>query len=354
MSSRILALSHKSQVNLTTPTITRMYLLSLCALAAVIHSSITDGGASLLIALSALLAALLTESLTCIKTGRLTILDGSAAVSALVLTLLLPNTIHPSVAAVGAVFAIAVTKISYGGLGGTWFNPAISALLFLRLSWGDVFKNALASSPLAVFSAGAAEGDGGSIGQAIEYLRQNGFETTSGGITSFMNNYPLKIFNVEYPAYYLDFFNAEYTGIIADRGIFALVLGSLLLLTFGVSRYVYSAIYLGVLLILAKIFGGFLSGGDFFSGDILFALFSGGTLVAAFFLLCEPSSSPKTSGAKYITAVLAAVLTFLFRYVQNEPYGAVYAIALINMIVPVIRVIESALFFEAKKELPNA
>ncbi|GMO47142.1 MAG: hypothetical protein Ta2B_29100 [Termitinemataceae bacterium] len=344
MPSRTLALSHKSQVNISCPTELRMFLLCICALAAVIQSSLTDGGASLIVALSALFAALLTESLISIKSGRLTILDGSAAVSAFVLTLLLPNTVTPVAAVLGVMFAVTVTKMSYGGLGASWLNPALSGILFLRFCWPSLFNDALSTSPLMVLSAGI--NSGGLLDAPMDFLRQNGFNTIHGNITSFINEYILSIFKVEYPAFYLDFYNAQFNGIIADRGVYALLICSIVLLVFGVSRYLYSAVYLALYLFMIEVFGGLPFSGKLLDGDMIFGLLTGGTVVAAFFLLSEPSTSPKTSAGKYIIAILAALLSFFFRYVKNEQLGAIFAIAVINLLVPLIRSIESAHFFK--------
>ncbi|GMO31764.1 MAG: hypothetical protein Ta2F_07430 [Termitinemataceae bacterium] len=352
MPSRILALYHKPQVQLSCRTGTRMFLVSLCAFAGIARASLNDGGNSLTVCFAALTAALITETLCSLKRGHITILDGSAAASAFVLTLLLPNGIDPALAAVGAIFAIAVTKFSYGGLGSSWLNPALSGWFFLRISWPSAFTESLSASPLAVLSKALRELDRGSIGSPIEYLQQNGFEI-QGRVTSFFNEHILKIVNIEFPAYYLDFFSLSFSGIIGDNGIFVLIFCSVLLLAFNVSRFMYSAIYLAVYLILVKIFGSLIFSGLFFEGDMLFCLFTGGTIVTAVFLLPEPASSPKTSIGKMIAAIIAAFLSFYFRYVKNEAYGAFFAIIIVNMLVPLIRSAESVYFFNKAKHLQN-
>jgi electron transport complex protein RnfD len=90
-----------------------MWLVSACAGLAVIQSSLTDNGASLMIAFAALSGAILSEFLLNIKFHNLSVLDGSAAVSALIFSLLLPNTFPPVLAFLGSIFAMAVVKYSF-------------------------------------------------------------------------------------------------------------------------------------------------------------------------------------------------------------------------------------------------
>jgi electron transport complex protein RnfD len=150
---------------------------------------------------------------------------------------------------------------------------------------------------------------------------------------------------MEYPAFYLDFFNAHNPNIIADRGIYALLISSIIIVALGVSRFAVSAVYLACYLALIKMFGALPLNGALGQGDMLFGLFTGGTIVVALFLLAEPASSPKTGKGKVITAILAALFSFFFRYIRNEPYGVFFAIALVNILVPLIRSIESALVY---------
>jgi electron transport complex protein RnfD len=335
----------KPQVNLSCPLPLRMCLVSLCAAAAVVQSALHDGGASLIICLYAVFAALLTESLIGLKTGRQTISDGSAITTALILSILLPNNIPPVFAAAGAVFAIAVIKMSYGGLGGNWINPALGGWLFIRMSWPEQFSFALKDSPLVFLNNRIASTSGDLLGSPMEVLAQNGGEITNGAITSFLNQTVFKIFGMEYPSFYLDFFNAHNANIIADRGIYALLISSIIIVALGVSRFSISAVYLVCYLALIKVFGALQLNGKLLEGDMLFGIFTGGTLAVALFLLVEPASSPKTGRGKVIAALVAAMLSFFFRYIKNEPYGAFFAIALVNIFVPLIRSIESALIY---------
>ena len=339
MSERIPAIFERPQIHLSCSSRARMGLVSLCCAAAVVQSSLNDSGASLLVAGAALLGALASEFLFGLKTKRQTIFDGSAVASALVLSLLLPNTIHPAFAAIGAVFAIAVVKLSFGGLGSSWFNPALGGWLFVRAAFPNFYTQALNNAPITVsFQEGA--------NPALGALIQNGVVPANLNITEVLNSKILAYLHLELPASFIEFFASGNAAIIADRGVYAIIIGSIIMIALRVSRYIYSAIFLFVYVLFIKMGGALMSGGVWWNGDVFMGLLGGGTFAAAFFLLCEPSSSPKTGRGKVFCAVLAALLSYFFRYTMGEFYGVFYAIAIINMMVPVIRRVECAAIFE--------
>jgi electron transport complex protein RnfD len=339
IASRPLAgqLFQKPQVNLARSTTARMWLVNLCAFMAVIQSSLTDFFSSLLVAVAAVSAAVLTEFLILRRSGKVRSLkDGSAVASALILTLLLPNRISPAFAAAGAVFAMAVIKHSFGGLGSNWLNPAAGAWLFIRLSWPVSFRNALSASHLSLtgefFSGGATQMD--------------------AALRSFFNNNLFSLFKVELPEGYMDLFLSRFPGIIADRGVFALLLGTIFISTLQVSRSWIPVIYLSVFSILVRLAGALPSGGEFGNGDILFALCSGGTLVAAFFLTTDPVTSAKSKGCTLLAAAVGGGLAFLFRFYGAEPYGVVFASVFVNAMLPLVRIFENRKMYE-RQELIN-
>jgi electron transport complex protein RnfD len=323
-----------------------MWIVSLCAAAAVFESALGDGGASFYVMLAALGAALITELLIGVKTGRHTVFDGSAAASALILTLLLPNQIAPVFAALGAVFAIFVVKMNFGGLGANWLNPAVSGWLFIRFSWPGAFNDASAGSPLSFLVTSIINGSGHKIGSFREILSQNGFIAHNNTITQALNKNIFSLLKVDIPANYIDFFASPGIGIIGDRGVYALLLGSIVIIALGVSRLYLPAIYITLYLLLIKFAGALPTGGELWEGDMIFGLFSGGTLITAFILLADPATSPKSVYGKTAFAILAAALSFFFRYMKSDSYGAFFAVALLNTLTPLLRKIESRCIYE--------
>jgi electron transport complex protein RnfD len=332
-----------------------MWLVSLCALLVVIQSSLGDSFASLVVALAAVSAAVLTEFLFLFWTGRAGILkDGSAVASALILALLLPNKIHPLYAAAGAVFAIAVVKHSFGGLGSNWLNPAAAGWLFIRFSWPGAFRNALEGSPLSLLAESMGRGVTNPEGSPLGILKidaANLFAASSSldtTIRSFLNNTVFSLTGAELPGGYLDLFVSRFPGIIADRGVLALFAGTVIITASQVNRSWIPLAYLAVFGCLVRLAGALPFGENVGNGDVLFALCSGGTLAAAFFLSADPATGAKSNAGILFAAATAGGIGFFFRYYGGEPYGVIFAAVLINAALPLVRIIESKLFYERR------
>jgi electron transport complex protein RnfD len=343
------ALYQKPQVNLSRSTTGRMWLVSLCAGLALIQSSLSDGFASLALALTVVFAAVLTEFLILMETRRQGALkDGSAVASALVLALLLPNHIHPVYAAMGAVFAMVVVKHSFGGLGANWMNPALGGWLFVRCSWPGAFEKALDNSLLSLLKAGLGGEFTAAQGSPLGILKVNappGFLAAGSPqdnfLRTFLNNRVFSLTGAELPGAYIDLFNSPLPGIIIDRGLGALLLGTIIITASQVNRVRISVVFLGVYGFLIRLFGALPYGGGVGNGDILFGFFTGGTMAAAFLLIADPVTGPKSKGGGLICAALAGFFAYLFRYPGDEPYGAFFAVALMNALVPLVRNIET-------------
>ncbi|MDR0511636.1 MAG: RnfABCDGE type electron transport complex subunit D [Treponema sp.] len=311
------------QVNLARRTPVRMWIASICAFMVVIQSSLGDSFASLTVALSAVAAAVITEFIILYrvkKTAR-ELLDGSAVASALILAILLPNQIPPLHAAFGAVFAIAVVKHSFGGLGSNWLNPAAAGWLFIRFSWPASFSQALSASPLSHFFTPALH---------IEAVVPTGAGFLSEAAYSL----------------YAAMLASSYPGIIADRGWIALLFGAVIMLVLRVNRFWIPLAYVAVFSLLVSFAAALPHGGLPWSGDVIFSLLSGGTLVAAFLLANDPVTAPKTNVGTLIAVVAMAVITFFFRFYGAEPYGAFYAVVFVNASAALIRAIERYKLYE--------
>jgi electron transport complex protein RnfD len=300
-----------------------MWLVFGCALGTVLYSALSDGFASMNLALAALAAGLSAEALV-LHFGKLRypggeggavgggVGDGSAAASLMVLVLLLPHSINPLYAALGAVFAMLLVKYSYGGLGANWANPALGAWLFIRFSWPSLFGGAQPAFP-----------SGGNVDALVR---------------GFFNRTVFAVTGAELPPGYVDLLLGRGTGgIVADRGLPVLILGSVLLVAVRVNRAWIPGLYLAVYALLVRSFGALPAGGGFGEGDVLYCLCSGGTFAAAFLVVSDPVTGAKTPPGMLLVTVLAAILAFLFRYPGGELYGAFPAAALGNALAPLIR-----------------
>ena len=331
----------KPQINSSCPSIGRMWLICGCAFFCILQSAVSDGGQSLAIAVTALLTAILLELFLMRRhNGVSRIKDGSAAATALILTIMLPNQIHPAYAALGVAFAIVVVKYSFGGLGSNWLNPALGGWLFIRLSWPAAFSGSLAGSQLE-----------GSSSPVTEFIASNA-SAIDNSVNNFFNNSIFSLSGSQLPSGYIDLLFSNNPGIITDRGLFFLIAGTVIITAFGINRGWVPLVFLSVYGFLIRFAG---ANGDLFSGDVLYGFLSGGTIMAAFILAAEPSSGAKLQYGVLFTVIFGAVLSWFFRYRCMEYTGCFIALAFVNCLTPIVRLIEDKFFLSGlqEKNIPN-
>jgi len=319
---------NKPQINLSYPSTGRMWLVSVCAFLSVLQSALSDDGNSLIIAGAAVFTAVIIELLLTVRLyGVSKIKDGSAVATALILSLLLPNQIHPVYAAFGAAFAVVIVKYSFGGLGSNWLNPALGGWLFIRFSWPSVFVKAVENS-------------------ASEMI-VSGFSSIDSSVTTFFNDTVLSVSGVQLPSGYINLLFFNNLGLIVDRGLFTLLLGTIIITALGINRGWVPLVFLSVYGFLIRFAGD--APGIFWNGDLLYGLFSGGTVAAAFILVAEPASGAKLWQGVLFSVVLGAVLSWFFRYRCMEYTGCIIALAIVNCFTPLIRLLEDKILFSHKK-----
>ena len=328
MSKQKLILRQKPQINISYPSTKRMWLVSGCAFLCILQSALGDNGKSFIIALAAFIAALLTELLlTWRNSGVSKIKDGSAAATALILSLLLPNMIHPAYAVLGTIFAITVVKYSFGGLGSNWLNPALGGWLFIRFSWPSTFTDVLESS----------------FASTSEMIVTSNLSALDHSVTEFFNNTVFSIAGVQLPSGYINLLFSSGPGIITDNGLFTLLIGTVFITALGINRGWVPLVFLSVYGFLIRLAGD--PSGILWNGDLLYGLFSGGTIAAAFIIAAEPASGAKLWPGVLLTVVLGAVLSWFFRYRCMEYLGCFIALGLVNCFTPLIRLLEDKIFF---------
>ena len=346
-----LSLFQKPQVNLSRSTPLRMRLVSICAFLAILQSSLSDKGHSFFIALAAVAGMAGTEFLFNLKNRDFSIKDSSAICSALILTLFLPSNLNPLYAFMGGIFAMAVLKHSFGGLGSNWINPAAGGWLFIRIAWPIAFNRSIEGGSLMRLAASLEGGLRDALGSPLALLKINGFSgaRADSSLSLFFNQTIFSYTESTLPSGYLSLFFPQGPGIIADRGLLFFLLGTILITSSQCFRFWLPAVYIASYSFLVRFFGALPFGGPLGEGDIIFALLSGGTLAAAFILITDPATSPKSTPGYVVYLCLCAVFTFLFRYPGLDPYGAVTAVLLGNALVPLIRRIENSLYYEKRK-----
>jgi len=242
-------------------------------------------------------AALLTEYLCKKMRGRTFVMDGSAVVTGLLLALTLPPTVPLWMAAVGAVFAIAVVKEAFGGLGHNIFNPALGARAFMSVSF---------SLPMTT------------------WVEPTGFDVDV--VTSATPLSGVSAWQQFDPAAYQAMFLGNISGSLGETSALAILIGGCLLLGLRVVNWRIPATYIGVVAILSLAFG----------QDPLFHILAGGLMLGAFFMATDYVTSPLTNRGKVIFGVSLGVLTMLIRHFGGMPEGVCYSILFMNAMTPLI------------------
>ncbi len=234
-----------------------------------------------------------------------TVGDGHAALTGMLFGMLLPATAPYWLVLTGTFFAIFIGKQIFGGIGSNPFNPAVLAVAILAISWKAYFD----------FDA--------------QYLNYN-FD-----FTAFYPPVALKAFG---PAA-IDkislgdlLIGRQVGGIGATCGL-ALILGGIYLIARGFMRWEIPVAYIAGIIVTAAIFH-IADAGRYASP--MFHLLTGYTLIGAFFLATDDSSSPVNTIPMLIYGAMGGMMTILIRNIGAYPDGTMYAILVINLINPLI------------------
>ncbi len=237
-----------------------------------------------------------------------TISDLSAVVTGLLLALNLPVTLPWWEAVLGGVFAIAIVKMMFGGLGQNFMNPALGARCFLLIAFAADMTNFTTdtytgATPLAAM--------------------RNGEVINS-----------------------MDALIGRTAGTIGETSTIAILIGAIILILLGVITLAIPASYLISFVIFMLIFGG--HGFDMYY--IVAQLCSGGIMLGAFFMATDYVTSPITPKGRILFGICCGVFTGLFRCFGANAEGVSFAIILSNLLVPMIEKITIPRAFGQVKE----
>lgn len=227
----------------------------------------------------------------------LTIWDGSAVITGLLLGLNLPASAPWWIPVIGGVFAILIVKQLFGGLGQNIMNPALAARCFLLISFAGKMTN---------FSYSGFDGISGATPLAV---------LKSGG-------------EVDIPAMFI----GNIPGTIGEVSVIALLVGAAYLLFKKVISIRIPGTYILTVVVFAALFGGH----GFDVNYILAHLCGGGLIFGAFFMATDYVTSPITPKGQIVFGILLGVLTGLFRIFGGSAEGVSYAIIISNILVPLI------------------
>lgn len=266
---------------------------------------------SLLIILLAIISAVGFEALAQYLWGRkITIFDGSAVITGLLLAFNLPPGVPLWIPVIGSAFAIIFVKQVFGGLGYNFVNPALAARAFLMVSWPQLMTTGWLAPKNGFLSGYDA------ITQATPLSLAKITNLTAE--VSNLNSWPV-IKNL---------ILGNCGGCIGETSAILLLIGATYLLIRGYINFRIPLAYIGTVTFLALILPTNLSS--------FFHIFSGGLMLGALFMATDYVTSPITNKGKWIFGIGCGIITMLIRLWGGYPEGVSYSILLMNVATPLI------------------
>ena len=267
---------------------------------------------------ASIVSAVLTEYIyEKLMRRSVTVKDGSAVVTGILLGMNLPVSVPLWMPVIGSVFAVLVVKQLFGGLGQNFMNPALAGRCFLLISF---------SARMTDFSVSAA---------AASRI----VDTVSGAT-------PLAELKAGGSADLLSMFLGNTKGAIGETSALALLAGGIFLAALGIIRLWIPLLYLGSFSIFVMIFGGHGFDLTYIAAELL----GGGLMLGAWFMATDYVTSPITRRGKIIYGILLGIMTGIFRLFGGAAEGVSYAIIFCNLLVPLIERLTLPGGFGCRKE----
>ncbi|MCF6181727.1 RnfABCDGE type electron transport complex subunit D [Lutibacter sp.] len=295
-----------------------MYDVVIALVPAFLVSLYVFGINAFIVAAVAVVSCLLFEYLIqkyLLKTN-ITIWDGSALITGILLAFNLPSGLPIWMVIVGSLFAIGVVKMSFGGLGFNIFNPALAARVFLLIS----FPVQMTMWPTAVVNNT----------QLIDGVTG---ATTLGIIKEgLMYGDTMTDLSSKIPST-LDMLLGITGGSIGEISALALLIGGAYLLYKRVISWYIPIIMLATITIMTGVF--WLINPEQYANPLI-QLLSGGAILGAFYMATDLVTSPITKKGMIVFAIGIGVITVVIRLFGAYPEGVSFAILIMNAFVPLI------------------
>lgn len=249
---------------------------------------------ALMVIIASMVSCILSEAVWQKLVGqKVTINDFSAAVTGLMIALVLPKNVPLWIPVIGGIFAIIIVKQFFGGLGQNIMNPALATKAFLMATWAGILTRPVTD---AVTSASTAT----SASQQIVALK--------------------------------DIFIGQAAGNIGETSILAILIGGIFLIVTGIVDVKGPLSYLLTVILMfmiAKSIG-------IFSEDMLREIMVGATMLGIFFMANDYATIPYTGLGKIIFGIGCGVLTVVLKVYAYNSQSAYAAIIIMNLFTPLI------------------
>jgi len=298
-----------------TPTIMWSVVMSLVP---VVGSAIYFFGPSAFLVMAASCAGVLLVERFFGRGGERSLADGSAMITGVLLGLTLPPGFPLWMAFLGGAFGMAFGKLIFGGLGQNVFNPALLGRAFLQAA----FPVAITTWPAAASSWGALRGDNLALPLMSPQLADGMTGATPLGLMKFEST-STDLFNL---------FIGSTGGSIGETSTLLILVGGLYLASRNHLNWRIPASIFATVLVLA----GAIHLLDATKPGPLFMLCSGGLMLGAVYMATDMVTSPVTSLGCWVFGFGIGFLVVVIRLWGGLPEGVMYAILLMNALVPFI------------------
>ena len=236
--------------------------------------------------------------------------DWSAVITGVLLALNLPATTPWWVVFIGAVFAIGVAKMTFGGLGQNLFNPAIAGRVFLLISFPTYMTDW--TKPEGFICNSLADGYSGAT--PLGLAKEAGVEAIAG-----LDYSDMLFYNIG--------------GSAGELSAIAILIGFAYLLIRKVIRPYITCSIIATVAIFSGIFWA-INPAEY--TDPLFNILTGGLLLGSVFMATDYVTSPMSNLGGVVFGVGIGVITMLIRYFGAYPEGVSFAILIMNSVVPLL------------------
>ncbi|MCD7899324.1 MAG: RnfABCDGE type electron transport complex subunit D [Bacteroides sp.] len=293
-----------------------MYGVLIALIPAFIVSLIFYGLGALIVTATSVLACVFFEwaiAKYLIKKNTSSIFDGSAVITGVLLAFNLPSNLPIWIIIIGALFAIGVGKMSFGGLGNNPFNPALAGRVFLLLS----FPVQMTTWPKP--------------GQLASYIDVETAATPLGLMKSLIHNDP-NVTLADIPTAF-NLFIGNNGGSLGEISALALLIGLVYMLWKKIISWHIPVSIILTLLVFAGIMH-LVNPAIYVSP--LTQLLTGGLLLGAIFMATDYVTSPMSKKGMLIYGISIGVLTVVIRLFGAYPEGMSFAILIMNAFTPII------------------
>jgi len=302
-----------------------MWTVNAALLPATLMSVYYFGLPAVLVIVVSILTAVLTEAaIQKMLKKEVTVADGSAFLTGLLIAMNCPANIPLHIPAIGTFVAVAITKQLFGGLGYNVFNPALIGRALILIS----FPKAMTTFTQPALNIMAM--DAKTMATPLTVLKEDGVA---------------KLLEL-YPNIYQNLLLGNRAGSLGETATIALLLGAVFLL---IKRYITWHIPIPFILTVGVLTWAFGGKGALFAGDAMFHMMAGGLILGAFYMATDYVTGPSVRSAQIVFGIACGALTALIRLKGGYPEGVMFAILIMNCFAPLLdRGMRSKVFGKAE------